>query len=255
MLALLSPSKTIDFSSLQHPIVHTEPEFGQQSLYIARQAKQWSVEEISQLMGISNALAHKTFEYNQTFTSNVDKALLKQALFAFNGDAYQGLDALSLSDGTVLYTQDHLRILSGMYGVLRPLDLIQPHRMEMGLKFKIGDSLDLYHFWGDVITQSIQKQLEEIDSDVIVNLASVEYSKALNFKKIGARVITPTFVNHRNGEYRMISFWAKKARGKMTRFIMEHQLENPDDLMGFDHGYYYDKSLSKPDKPVFVSEL
>ncbi len=254
MLAILSPSKTIDFSSNQPVSIQTNPEFSQQSLYIARLAKQWSIEEISKLMNISNSLAQKVFEYNQTHTSNANKALLKQALFAFNGDAYQGLDATSMNETSIIYTQDHLRILSGMYGVLRPLDTIQPHRMEMGLKFKVGDSQDLYHFWGDVATQSIQNQLAETNSNIIVNLASIEYSKTLNFKKIGARVIIPTFVNHRNGEYKMISFWAKKARGIMTRFIMEHQLKNPDDIIGFDNGYYYEKSLSKPDKPVFVSE-
>ena len=254
MLAILSPSKTIDFSPFENQFSHTTPEFTQQSLYIIRQAKQWNVNDISKIMGISNSLSTKVFDYFQNHTAKMEKAILKHALFVFNGDAYQGMDAMSMNEDVVEYTQNHLRIIDGLYGVLRPLDLIQPHRMEMGLKFKVGNSQDLYHFWSDVITQSLRSQLDIIKSNVVVNLASVEYSKAIDFKMLGAEVITPSFLNYRNGEYKMVSFWAKKARGMMTRFIMEHKITDPTDLMGFDQEYYYEKSLSKPEKPVFVSQ-
>ena len=253
MLVLLSPSKTMDFSPYDSRFDKQFPEFIQQTLFIARQAKQWREDEISKIMSVSKPLASQAFDYFQNFNFNVDKANQKQALFAFNGDAYQGMNAKTMSSEVVDYTNQHLLILSGLYGVLRPLDLIQAHRFEMGLKVKIGDSTDLYHFWSDVITQFIRKQLDDLKTDVIVNLASVEYSKVVDFKSLGARVITPSFYNYRNGEYKMVSFWAKRARGMMTRFIMENRIENPDDLIAFDQEYYYEESLSKLNNPIFVS--
>jgi len=254
MLTLLSPAKTMNFDPIEKKMDYSNPEFIQQSLYLIRQAKQWTIADISSIMGISRNLADNVFLNFQNFTHNIEKSISKPAAFAYNGDAYQGLDSNSLSDETVTYMQNHLRIFSGLYGVLKPLDLIQPYRLEMGVKFNVPNAKNLYSFWEDLVTQSIRTQLITLQTNVIINLASVEYFKTVNISALGATIITPTFYNYRNGEYKMISFWAKKARGKMTRFIMQNQLTNPNDLMGFDDGYYFEKSLSKPNKPVFVSE-
>lgn len=254
MLTLLSPSKTIDFKSIDAKIDYTQPEYLQQSLYLIRQAKQWSIDDIATLMGISRALAENTFLNFQSFTMNSENAISKPAVFAYNGDAYQGLDSSSLTHENLFYMQNHLRIFSGLYGVLKPFDLIQPYRLEMGVKFKVPNAKNLYLFWEDLVTQSIRMQLNTLQTNVIINLSSVEYFKTLNLETLGATIITPAFYNYRNGEYKMISFWAKKARGLMTRFIMQNQVSNPADLMGFDDGYYYEKALSTPNKPVFVSE-
>jgi hypothetical protein len=255
MLVLLSPSKTMNFTYKGNPLEASTPEFFQQSLFLIRQAKQWSVPDICKLMKVSNNLAQISFDQFQSFSALNTLQNSEQAIFAYNGDAYLGLDAKSLSIKTLNYSHQHLRILSGLYGVLKPFDLIQPHRLEMGLQFKLGDALDLYHFWSEIITQNIENQLNELNTDVIVNLASKEYSKVIDFNKIKARVITPSFYNQRNGKYKMVSFWVKKARGMMTRFIMENKIENPDEIIGFDSGYYYEKTLSKTDKPVFISEF
>ena len=255
MLVLLSPAKTIDFTIKESILESTIPDFIQQSLFIVRQAKQWSVGDISKLMGVSENIAQLNFNRFQSFSANFTEENSKQALFLYNGDAYQGLSANTMSNETLLYTQEHLRIFSGLYGILRPFDLIQPYRLEMGIKFKVGNSRDLYHFWSEILTQNIENQLNDLNTDVIVNLASVEYFKVLDLSKLGVRIITPSFYNHRNGKYQMISFWAKKARGMMTRFIMENQIENPEYLEGFDMGYFYDKDQSKIDRPVFISEF
>jgi cytoplasmic iron level regulating protein YaaA (DUF328/UPF0246 family) len=255
MLTLLSPAKTMDFSPTSLPIQSTAPEFIQQSLYLIRQAKQWSAEDISKIMGISKPLGQLNFERFQSFSTLSTEKNSKPAILAYNGDAYQGLNAKNMSLQALEYSQEHLRIFSGLYGILRPFDLIQPYRLEMGVKLKAGNAPDLYHFWQDIVTQSIEDQLNALHTDIIINLASVEYFKTLDLKKLDVRVITPSFYSMSNGKYKMVSFWAKKARGMMTRFIMNHEISNPDDLMGFDEKYCYKQSAgsSIEDKPLFIS--
>lgn len=256
MLTILSPAKTMNFYPFVSPLTETTPEFIQQTLYIIRQVKQWSVEDISKIMGISKPLAQLNFERFQTFSTISTEKNSKPAIFAYNGDAYQGLDAKSMSLQALEYSQEHLRIFSGLYGLLTPSDLIQPYRLEMGIKLKVASAKDLYHFWQEIVTQSIEDQLNKLNTDIIVNLASVEYFKTLDLNKLKIRVITPSFFNHSNDKYMMVSFWAKKARGKMTRFIMENQIQNPNDLRGFDDGYYYKgTSTDIEDKPLFISEF
>lgn len=255
MLTLLSPAKTMDFSPSNLPIQSTTPEFIQQSLYLIRQAKQWSAEDISKIMGISKLLGELNFERFQSFSTLTTEKNSKPAILAYNGDAYQGLDAKNMSLKALEYSQEHLRIFSGLYGILRPFDLIQPYRLEMGIKLRAGNAPDLYQFWQDIVTQSIENQLNILKTDLIVNLASLEYYKTLDLKKLGVRVITPSFYSMQNGKYKIVSFWTKKARGMMTRFIMDHEISNPDDLMGFDEKYCYKQSgaSSMEDKPLFIS--
>ena len=247
----------MDFTPIDLPIQGTTPEFIQQTLYLIRQAKQWSVEDISKIMGVSKSLSQLNFERFQSFSSITSDKNSKPAIFAYNGDAYQGLDAKSMSLKTLQYSNKHLRIFSGLYGILQPFDLIQPYRFEMGIQFKAGHSPDLYHFWQEIVTQSIENQLNILDTDIIVNLASAEYSKTIDFRKMKVRVITPSFYNLNNGKYKTVSFWIKKARGMMTRFIMNHEIINPDDLMGFDEKYCYKQTGGSAieDKPLFISEF
>jgi hypothetical protein len=179
----------------------------------------------------------------------------RQALFAFRGDVYDGMDADTFSTDDTLAAQQHLRILSGLYGVLRPLDLMHPYRLEMGTDIKIGRNSNLYEFWQKKITARIRKDLDESDSNLLINLASVEYFKAIDAKKLKVEIVTPEFRDLKNGEYKMVSFWAKRARGMMTRFILQNKINSTEQLQGFDsEGYYFNHHLSKPMRPVFTRE-
>jgi cytoplasmic iron level regulating protein YaaA (DUF328/UPF0246 family) len=255
MLILLSPAKTLDFDSPPVTEVVTQPALLDESQLLVDDLRHLSAMELSSLMGISSRLGslnrRRFAEWHRPFTN----ANAKQAVLAFKGDVYVGLDAGSLSDEDLEFAQKHLRILSGLYGVLRPLDLMQPYRLEMGTRFQNERGKDLYAFWGDRITGQLNAQLAALGSQTIVNLASVEYFKSVDVTSLNADIVTPVFRDLKNGTYKIISFFAKKARGLMSRWIIKNRIEAPWDLTGFDlEGYRYSEELSTPEKPTFVRE-
>lgn len=255
MLIVISPAKSLDFESPSSAKEFTTPELLEDAEKLMGRLKKMSPKQLSKLMGISANLGELNFQRNQDWHLPFTPENAKQAVLAFSGDVYQGLQANSLSEKKLRLAQNKLRILSGLYGVLKPLDLIQPHRLEMGTELKHYRSKNLYEFWNPAITKEIRKALDESGSNVLVNLASKEYFKSIDTKKLKAEIITPEFKDLKNGSYKMISFFAKKARGLMTRFILENEIENPEDLQAFDsEGYIFNPRLSKPGRPVFTRD-
>ena len=204
-------------------------------------------------MGISPALGELNRDRFNAWHTPFDKHNARQALFAFKGDVYLGLDAPALSATDITYAQEHLRILSGLYGLLRPLDLIQPYRLEMGTTFKALGSTSLYDFWGERVTAALNELLLKERHPLLVNLASVEYYKVVREKQLQGRVISPVFKDFSNGQYKIVSFFAKKARGLMSAWILRNRLKRPEDLLAFDvDGYCYSAKDSTADTPVFL---
>lgn len=253
MLTIIAPAKTLDFQSKPVTTAYTHPELLDESGKLVEKLRKMKPEKLSELMNVSASIAELNFHRYQEWNRPFSPGNAKQAVLAFNGDVYTGLDASSLSEKKLQEAQEKLRILSGLYGVLRPLDLMQPYRLEMGTPLSIGRKKDLYAFWGDKITMKIQQAIDESGSKMLVNLASNEYFKSINNKKLKAEIIAPAFKDMKNGEYKIISFFAKKARGLMTRFILENGIKHPDDLQAFDaDGYHYNPRFSKPGIPVFT---
>ena len=253
MLTVISPAKTLDFQSKPVTSHYSCPEFLDEAEKLAMKLKKLKLKQLSELMNISATLAGQNFERFQLWQRPFTPENSKQAVLAFNGDVYAGLQASALPEEILNLAQQKLRILSGLYGVLRPLDLIQPYRLEMGTKIGSGKAKNLYEFWGLKITRHIQKALNESGSKILVNLASNEYFKSIHTKKLSADIVVPTFKEMKNGEYKMIAFFAKKARGLMARFILENHIENAEDLQAFDYdGYNFNTRLSEPGKPVFT---
>ncbi len=253
MLIIISPAKSLDFKTEPATQEYTIPEFLDESEKLVFKLRKMSAKKLSKLMNISADLGNLNYERYQTWHLPFTPENAKQAVLAFNGDVYTGLDSPTLSEEKLNLAQQKLRILSGLYGVLKPLDLMQPYRLEMGTKFGVGRAKDLYSFWGDKITKKIQEAINESGTKILVNLASNEYYKSIDTKKMDAEIVTPAFKDMKNGEYKMISFFAKKARGLMTRFILENNIENASDLQAFDaEGYVFNPRLSKPGKPVFT---
>lgn len=255
MLTLISPAKTLDFETPPHTRKTTQPQFLQEAAALVEDARRLAPDDIRELMGVSDNIAqlnHARF-HNWAPPFTLDNA--KQALLAFRGDVYTGLDADTLTSAQLAFAQQHLRILSGLYGLLRPLDLMQPYRLEMGLRFANRGGSNLYQFWGDAITRNLNAQLGKSGSPVLVNLASNEYFKAVRPRALDAEVITPQFKELRNGKYKVISFYAKKARGQMARFIIENSLNEPEALREFRaDGYCYNRKESGSRDPVFTRE-
>ncbi len=256
MITLISPAKNLDYETPPPVSDFTRPELLEHSEALMSVCRDLSPAQIGSLMKISDKLAAlnaaRFGEWAQPFTP--DNA--KQAVFAFNGDVYGGLEAATLSRDTLDYTQGHLRILSGLYGVLKPLDLMQSYRLEMGTKLGNPRGANLYQFWGSVISEKLNELLAAECSDLVINLASNEYFKAVDRKALKARVVSPVFKDCKNGQYKVISFYAKKARGMMARYIMENRIESAEGLKGFDvAGYYYsEEATKKADEPVFLRE-
>ena len=255
MLTVISPAKTLDFETPPTTRKASQPEFIEQAASLVNDARQLSPEDIRGLMGVSENIAdlnHRRFmNWQQPF--DLDNA--KQALLAFKGDVYTGLEAETLSAAELTFAQKHLRILSGLYGVLRPLDLMQPYRLEMGLKFANSRGANLYQFWGDTIAASLNRQLKKTGSAVLLNLASNEYFKAVSAGALNAEVITPVFRDLKSGKYRVISFYAKKARGQMARYIIENGLDEPEDLKKYRvGGYRYSAKESTAREWVFTRD-
>jgi len=255
MLIVISPAKSLDFETLPKTQHYTMPDMLEESEKLVGRLRKMKPEDLSDLMGISANLGQLNYERYQTWSLPFTPENAKQAVLAFNGDVYQGLDANSLDEDQLLLLQDKLRILSGLYGVLRPLDLVQPYRLEMGTKLKYQRSEDLYAFWKNKITTSVKDAITESGSNVLLNLASNEYYKSIDSKKLGAEIVTPAFKDLKNGKYKMISFYAKKARGLMTRFVVENDIKKVEDLQAFDsEGYVFNPRLSKARAPVFTRD-
>ncbi len=252
MKLIISPAKSMDMESKASVQEYSIPEFLDKTERINKLLKKKSPKSLIKLMHISPKLAELNWERNQNFHLPFTPDNAKQALFAFSGDVYQGIDAPSLSKGAVLKLQEQLFILSGLYGIVRPLDLIQAYRLEMGTKIAIGSNKNLYEFWKKTLTKHISTSL--LEGECLVNLASNEYSSVIDLKQITSTVITPVFKDWKNDQLKMISFFAKKARGSMVRFIAENEVHSPQDLLAFNtDGYRYsEQHTQREDQPVFI---
>lgn len=252
MLIVISPAKTLDFENDAVTTNYTQPRFLPQSQQLIDGLKTLSVGDVATLMKLSDKLAALNVARFQTWSSPFDLDNAKQAVFAFKGDVYTGLDVDTIDKAGVEFMQQHLRILSGLYGVLRPLDLMQAYRLEMGTKFANRQGDNLYHFWSSQLRESIEAEMSD---GILVNLASNEYFKAVQAKKLNGRIITPVFKDWKNGQYKIISFYAKKARGLMARYIIDHQIKDADQIKQFDTaGYCFNKDMSEGDNWVFIRE-
>jgi cytoplasmic iron level regulating protein YaaA (DUF328/UPF0246 family) len=253
MLILLSPAKTMDFET-KVPIEHfTSLRFPGEAQELVNQLKSYTPKKLSQLMNISDQLAQLNVRRFQEWKHPIAPTKGRQAIFAFKGEVYSGLNATNLGLENIEKAQEEVRILSGIYGLLRPLDLILPYRLEMGTKLKNKKGKDLYAFWGDKITQQINLDLQTGQQQALVNLASLEYFKAVHPKKLNTNIYTPVFKEHKNGTYKVISVYAKKARGLMVQFILKNRLTNPDDMKAFDlEGYHFNSALSQGNEMVFT---
>ncbi len=255
MLIVVSPAKTLDYESPLAIEKYTQPELTQYSKELIEVCRQLTPADISSLMKVSDKIASLNVarfeQWSETFTP--DNA--RQAILAFKGDVYTGLEAETLSEQDFDYAQKHLRMLSGLYGLLKPLDLMQPYRLEMGTKLSNPKGSNLYQFWGNIITDKLNQAIEEQGDNVLVNLASNEYFKAVKPKSLDAQIITPIFKDCKNGQYKVISFYAKKARGMMARYIIENRIQSVADLTKFDTaGYYFCEAESTPTDLVFKRE-
>lgn len=238
MLVVISPAKNLDYDSPLPTAEYSQPRMLERAQELVDRCQALSPMQLSELMKISDKLAGlnaaRFAEWHTPFTPNN----ARPAIYAFDGDVYSGLAAEKLSAESIAYAQEHLRILSGLYGVLRPLDLMQPYRLEMGTKLDTSRGRNLYEFWGDEITDMLNEDLETIDSELVINLASHEYFSSVQTKRLKAQIVTPVFKDEKNGEYKVISFWAKKARGMMARYIMTEQPKSVAELRQFNAGGY-----------------
>ena len=253
MLILLSPSKTLDYKSEVTIPTGKETEFIKDSKKLARLLRKLSPDELSDLMSISPKLAEENALRYSEWHYPYPAGKARPALSAFKGDVYDGLKGWELDGEQIEFTDKHLRILSGLYGLLRPTDLMLPYRLEMGTKMEGSSFNNLYEFWGNKITKLVKQAIKEAGSNVLINLASEEYAKAVDFNATKARLITPTFLEFRNGAYKFISFNGKRARGLMSRFIIDRKITVPEEIKLFDYqGYGYMETMSDDKKWVFV---
>jgi len=255
MLMVISPAKKLDYET---PVAFTDssqPQFLPQAQDLIDQIKPLAPHDISSLMHISDALGQLNYDRFQNWSTPFTSDNARMALFAFKGDVYQGIEAETFSEADLAFAQGHLRILSGLYGLLRPQDLMQAYRLEMGTKFQNSKGKDLYEFWGGQITEALNQDLSANKSEYLVNLASNEYFKSVKKRDLNVPIITPIFKDNKNGQYKIISFYAKKARGLMAAFIIKNRIENVEDLKAFnEQGYVYNEALSKGNDWVFTRE-
>jgi cytoplasmic iron level regulating protein YaaA (DUF328/UPF0246 family) len=251
MKVVISPAKSLDFETELPTSLKTESCFLNEAERLNKLLKKKSARSLKKLMGISENLAQQNYERNQEWSLPFTSDNARQAVYAFSGDVYRGIDVYTLPKNKMDYMQNTLRIISGLYGILKPLDLIQPYRLEMGTKFPVGVKKNLYEFWKKKITEKLNEELE--DEEVFVNLASNEYFKAIDTKNLKVPVITCTFKDFKNGEYKAIMTFAKLARGYMTRYIFDNECETIDDLKGFNYeGYGYSEDMSSENELVFI---
>jgi hypothetical protein len=251
MLIVVSPAKKLDFDSAPPVEDHTQPDFLDTTKKIIKDLKKLEASDLMKMMKISQALGDLNYDRNQSFKTPFTLKNAKQAAFAFKGDTYQGLEFETFTKTQMNYAQKHFRILSGLYGLLKPLDLIQPYRLEMGTSFGIGESKNLYGVWSSQITNQLKSELKK--EKTLVNLASKEYFSAIDFKDLGADVITPVFKEFKNGKYKIISFNAKRARGMMSQYILKNKIDTVKDLQKFDmDNYKFNKEMSNNNELVFT---
>lgn len=252
MLIVLSPAKKLNEnrSVLKNS---TTPEFVDEAEKLIKQLKKYSPKKIKGLMGLSDALAELNVERYSQWTNQHSEQNAKNAALIFDGEVYSGLDAENFSAKEMSYAQNHLRLLSGLYGILRPMDLVHPYRLEMGTKLKVGRKNNLYEYWGDKIVDEVNALLSTQESPILVNLASNEYFKVINKKKFKGQIVTPVFKDFNNGTYKSVMVYAKKARGMMANYIIKNKIETAEELIGFDYaGYCYSKEESTDNQLVFL---
>ena len=257
MLCVISPAKSLDFTTPAPTATYTQPTLLEKSQPLIDRLRDYTPAEIGALMKISDTLATlnatRYAQWRTPFELGNDERPAKQALFAFTGDVYTGMDASTFNDADMARAQRQLRILSGLYGVLRPLDLMMPYRLEMGTRLPTSAGHTLYDYWGSTITDTLKNALRDADSEVLINLASAEYFKAVDVQRLNTRIITPVFKDEKNGTFKIISFHAKKARGAMAAWIIRHGIERPEQLKDFDGmGYQYSDAHSHHDTWVFT---
>lgn len=251
MLIVISPAKRLDWTERDTGL--TQPDFPEDALRLVKTARNLTLGDLRKLMGLSDDLARLNRDRFKSYAAEPDAKDLRPAALAFAGDTYQGLDAASLDADEMAWAQEHLRILSGLYGVLRPLDGIQPYRLEMGSRLKTRRGGNLYDYWRDQLSKALNAQADAVGADVLVNCASQEYFGAVAPKSLKLKVITPQFLEDKDGTPKMVSFFAKRARGSMARYVIQHRLKDADGLRDFDYGgYSYDAERSTPEKPVFI---
>ncbi|MGI0115664.1 peroxide stress protein YaaA [Zooshikella sp. RANM57] len=257
MLMLISPAKTLDFSSpIPNNLSVVHPQFTQQSTQLIEILRQYSTSEISQLMKLSDKLASLNVARYASWEEKHTEANSRPAIYAFKGDVYTRLDIDSFTQEDLQFANTHLSILSGLYGLLQPLTLIQPYRLEMGTKLANSKEKSLYDFWQDTITTTIRQQLDKQRDNILVNLASNEYFSAVDKKSLNADIITPSFKDYKNGTYKIISMYAKKARGMMARYIIQNKIVHPAEIKQFNEsGYQFNEQLSTNDNWVFTRKM
>lgn len=255
MLVVLSPAKTLDFETSAPITTFSQSELLEQSQILIKRCQTLSQQDIASLMKVSDKIAGLNVARFTEWKTPFSLENAKQALFAFQGDVYTGLKADTLSAGTLDYAQQHLRMLSGLYGVLKPLDLMQPYRLEMGIRLENDRGNNLYQFWGSIITDELNRTLQTQSQPILVNLASNEYFKSVKKKELKGTIVTPIFKDQKNGKYKVISFYAKKARGMMARYILEHELKESEQLKEFSEaGYYFVERESTETDLVFYRD-
>lgn len=253
MLTVISPAKSLDWDPVD--VATTEPEFQEDAIRLAKTSRNLTLGALKGLMSISDDLARLNRDRFKAFENAPSPDRTKAAALAFNGDTYQGLEAMTLSSADMAYAQDHLRILSGLYGLLRPLDAIQPYRLEMGSRLKTRRGKSLYDYWGTKISKALNDLGATQDTDTLVNCASQEYFGAADTKALRLRVITPVFMEVKDDRPRLVSFFAKRARGAMARHVIENRVTTMDGVKEFSAGgYAYDRDLSDGDKVVFLRD-
>lgn len=255
MLIVISPAKKLDYSSPVTAKNHSQPALLDHSAELLQGLKKLSPQDVCALMGLSDNLGALNYERFQAWDRPFTEDNAKPAVLAFKGDVYKGLDADSMTEKQLEWAQDHLRILSGLYGLLRPMDLMQPYRLEMGTKFANQRGKDLYQFWGNIITDEINSLLSNAKSPVLLNLASNEYFKSVQQKNIAGRIVTPVFMDKKGDKYKIISFYAKKARGLMSAFIIKNKITAVDGIKKFNvDGYSFNSAMTDGDSWVFTRD-
>jgi len=255
MLTVISPAKKLDFEEASPKIATSLPDFQADAYSLSRTARRLSVAKLRKLMAISQPLAKLNQDRFKAFEEYPVPEDTKSAALAFAGDTYLGLEAGTLDESELAYAQDHLRILSGLYGLLRPMDLIQPYRLEMGSRLATRRGKSLYNYWRDRLSIALNEQAEVTGSDTLLNCASVEYFTAVDLATLKLRVITPVFMEDREGDSTIVSFFAKRARGAMARYVMQNRLTDVEDIKAFDHGGYgFRPDLSEGDRIVFTRD-
>lgn len=255
MLTVISPAKRLDLEPVDCPVPPSTPEFQAEAISLSRTARRLSVAKLQKLMSISPDLAKLSQGRFKAFETDPEDEITKPAVLAFAGDTYLGLEAASLEPDELAYAQNHLRILSGLYGLLRPMDRMQPYRLEMGSRLATRRGKNLYQYWGAQLAENLNRFAAETCARNLLNCASVEYFTAVQTDKLDIPVITPVFLDMQKGEAKIVSFFAKKARGAMARFVVQNRISDPSSLKDFDTGgYVYQPNQSDPVRPVFLRD-